>query len=93
MSFENPISFKTQEYKVWFGIPEGCCLSFRFLKGLSMDSESFGFPFEPYTIQKDFMKELYSVLSKGKVGIFESPTGTVGIRSLFSITLTLIVLT
>jgi chromosome transmission fidelity protein 1 len=43
-----------------------------------MEPESFGFPFEPYTIQKDFMKELYSALSNGKIGIFESPTGTVG---------------
>ncbi|KAI9478738.1 MAG: ATP-dependent RNA helicase-like protein chl1 [Benjaminiella poitrasii] len=41
-----------------------------------MDSESFGFPFEPYNIQRDFMKELYNVLSEGKLGIFESPTGT-----------------
>lgn len=42
-----------------------------------VDPESFGFPFEPYSIQKDFMKELYKVLSDGKIGIFESPTGTV----------------
>ncbi|KAI8641897.1 helicase C-terminal domain-containing protein [Parasitella parasitica] len=41
-----------------------------------MASESFGFPFEPYSIQKEFMKELYDVLSNGKIGIFESPTGT-----------------
>ncbi|KAL7334345.1 ATP-dependent DNA helicase chl1 [Mucor circinelloides] len=41
-----------------------------------MESESFGFPFEPYSIQKDFMTELYKVLSDGKIGIFESPTGT-----------------
>ncbi|KAG2204615.1 hypothetical protein INT46_009724 [Mucor plumbeus] len=41
-----------------------------------VDPESFGFPFEPYSIQKDFMKELYKVLSDGKIGIFESPTGT-----------------
>ncbi|CEP13877.1 hypothetical protein [Parasitella parasitica] len=41
-----------------------------------MASESFGFPFEPYSIQKEFMKELYNVLSEGKIGIFESPTGT-----------------
>ncbi|CAO3623809.1 unnamed protein product [Mucor fragilis] len=38
--------------------------------------ESFGFPFEPYSIQKEFMAELYQVLSDGKIGIFESPTGT-----------------
>jgi chromosome transmission fidelity protein 1 len=42
-------------------------------------TDTFGFPFEPYDIQKDFMKELYNVLSKGNVGIFESPTGTVSL--------------
>ncbi|KAI3854561.1 hypothetical protein MKW92_042093 [Papaver armeniacum] len=34
------------------------------------------FPFKPYSIQKDFMKSLYSFLNKGGVGMFESPTGT-----------------
>ena len=37
----------------------------------------FPFPFEPYNIQKGFMKEVYRCLELGKVGIFESPTGTV----------------
>uniref|UniRef100_A0A452UGB8 DEAD/H-box helicase 11 n=1 Tax=Ursus maritimus TaxID=29073 RepID=A0A452UGB8_URSMA len=37
----------------------------------------FPFPFTPYSIQKDFMAELYQVLEAGKIGIFESPTGTV----------------
>ncbi|XP_035222077.1 ATP-dependent DNA helicase DDX11-like isoform X2 [Stegodyphus dumicola] len=37
---------------------------------------SFPFPFPPYDVQKEFMKELYSVLQNKKVGIFESPTGT-----------------
>ncbi len=37
----------------------------------------FPFPFEPYDIQKSFMKELYRALEGGKIGIFESPTGTV----------------
>uniref|UniRef100_A0A7N5JD83 DEAD/H-box helicase 11 n=1 Tax=Ailuropoda melanoleuca TaxID=9646 RepID=A0A7N5JD83_AILME len=36
----------------------------------------FPFPFTPYSIQKDFMAELYQVLEAGKIGIFESPTGT-----------------
>ncbi|CEI91718.1 hypothetical protein RMCBS344292_06000 [Rhizopus microsporus] len=38
--------------------------------------DSFGFPFEPYSIQKDFMTSLYRTLSQDKIGIFESPTGT-----------------
>lgn len=44
---------------------------------MSSKTKPFGFPFEPYGIQKDFMKELYNVLDQGKIGIFESPTGTV----------------
>lgn len=38
---------------------------------------SFSFPFEPYSIQKKFMKELYFTIENKKLGIFESPTGTV----------------
>ncbi|XP_013417223.1 ATP-dependent DNA helicase DDX11-like [Lingula anatina] len=38
--------------------------------------DSFQFPFEPYAIQLAFMKELYTTLELGKIGIFESPTGT-----------------
>lgn len=33
-------------------------------------------PFRPYDIQLQFMKDLYKVIDDGKVGIFESPTGT-----------------
>ncbi|XP_035012244.1 ATP-dependent DNA helicase DDX11 isoform X1 [Hippoglossus stenolepis] len=36
----------------------------------------FPFPYQPYNIQEQFMQTLYSVLDQGKVGIFESPTGT-----------------
>ncbi|KAK7807926.1 hypothetical protein U0070_000889, partial [Myodes glareolus] len=41
-----------------------------------MGAIHFPFPFPPYPIQKDFMAELYKVLEAGKIGIFESPTGT-----------------
>ena len=34
------------------------------------------FPFSPYNIQKDLMKNMTQVLDRGGVGIFESPTGT-----------------
>lgn len=37
----------------------------------------FPFPFPPYDIQEEFMKNLYVVLERGGIGIFESPTGTV----------------
>ncbi|MEQ2217515.1 hypothetical protein XENOCAPTIV_013007 [Xenoophorus captivus] len=38
--------------------------------------DSFPFPYKPYGIQEQFMKALYGALDQGKVGIFESPTGT-----------------
>lgn len=44
---------------------------------------SFPFPFEPYDIQKSFMHELYKTLMEGKLGIFESPTGTVSVFSIY----------
>ncbi len=37
----------------------------------------FQFPFPPYDIQVEFMTQLYDVLQRRKVGVFESPTGTV----------------
>lgn len=40
------------------------------------DAVNFRFPFEPYDVQRAFMKALYTALSESKVGIFESPTGT-----------------
>jgi len=39
--------------------------------------DHFPFPFKPYAIQQDFMRELYTTLEDGKIGLFESPTGTV----------------
>ncbi|ORZ12843.1 helicase C-terminal domain-domain-containing protein [Absidia repens] len=41
-----------------------------------MSINKFGFPYEPYLIQNEFMEALYKVLTDGKIGIFESPTGT-----------------
>jgi ATP-dependent helicase YprA (DUF1998 family) len=35
-----------------------------------------GFPFEPYGIQVDFMQCLYNTLEQGQCAILESPTGT-----------------
>uniref|UniRef100_A0A665VJE8 ATP-dependent DNA helicase DDX11 n=1 Tax=Echeneis naucrates TaxID=173247 RepID=A0A665VJE8_ECHNA len=43
----------------------------------SQDGRSqFPFPYQPYSIQEQFMAALYKTLDQGKVGIFESPTGT-----------------
>ena len=39
----------------------------------------FPFPFTPYDIQVEFMKNVYRTLEQGKIGILESPTGTVSI--------------
>lgn len=38
---------------------------------------NFPFPYQPYGIQEQFMQTLYKAIDQGKVGIFESPTGTV----------------
>ena len=35
------------------------------------------FPYKPYAIQTQLMTQLYQCVDEGKVGIFESPTGTV----------------
>lgn len=40
-------------------------------------NDSFKFPFEPYSIQLEFAKNLHHSLSSKKFSIFESPTGTV----------------
>ncbi|EER42789.1 DEAD_2 protein [Histoplasma capsulatum H143] len=38
--------------------------------------KNFHHPFIPYDIQRQFMQALYDCIEGGKVGIFESPTGT-----------------
>jgi len=40
-------------------------------------AERFKFPFQPYKIQEEFMENLYKTIDEEKIGIFESPTGTV----------------
>ncbi|GAA5916746.1 DNA helicase [Sporobolomyces salmoneus] len=49
---------------------------------------TYGFPFEPYSIQLDLMNHLYEALSSGKCTVIESPTGTGKSLSLISSTLT-----
>ncbi|KAJ4383316.1 ATP-dependent DNA helicase chl1 [Didymella sp. IMI 355093] len=39
-------------------------------------ARDFHHPYKPYDIQKQFMHAVYACLEDGKVGIFESPTGT-----------------
>ncbi|KAL0080559.1 putative ATP-dependent RNA helicase DDX11-like protein 8-like protein [Phycomyces blakesleeanus] len=43
---------------------------------MSKAPTTFGFPYDAYPIQNDFMGMLYDVLTENKIGIFESPTGT-----------------
>ncbi|GCC16892.1 hypothetical protein chiPu_0017381 [Chiloscyllium punctatum] len=50
--------------------PGGIC------EDMAEEKPRFLFPFKPYSIQEDFMNALYHVLEAGKIGIFESPTGT-----------------
>lgn len=38
----------------------------------------YGFPFKPYQVQLDLMESIHKMLSSDlKLGLFESPTGTV----------------
>lgn len=43
---------------------------------MEQENRDFHHPFQPYSIQLDFMNALYDCLDQGQVGIFESPTGT-----------------
>jgi hypothetical protein len=45
--------------------------------------QPFGFPFTPYPIQVEFMRSLYDALQNKRIGIFESPTGTVRFRNIY----------
>jgi hypothetical protein len=40
----------------------------------------FPFPHAPYAIQRALMSNIYTAMKKKRVGIFESPTGTVSGR-------------
>ncbi|XP_034474127.1 ATP-dependent DNA helicase DDX11 [Drosophila innubila] len=40
------------------------------------ETNDFGFPYTPYAIQEQLMQELFQVLERKQIGIFESPTGT-----------------
>ena len=47
-----------------------------------MDSaRDFHHPFQPYDIQIQFMSAVYNCIEQRKVGILESPTGTVCVQS------------
>ncbi|KIW05553.1 uncharacterized protein PV09_03431 [Verruconis gallopava] len=41
-----------------------------------MAPRNFHHPYEPYPIQTQFMTAVYECIEQGKIGIFESPTGT-----------------
>nr|KMM64387.1 fanconi anemia group J protein [Coccidioides posadasii RMSCC 3488] len=46
---------------------------------MNPSSKTFYHPYSPYDIQVQFMRSLYTCIEECKVGIFESPTGTVSI--------------
>lgn len=54
----------------------GKCVSLSDSSTQSEVPSDFPFPFNPYDIQANFMKNLYHTLDNSKFGIFESPTGT-----------------
>ncbi|KAL1983100.1 hypothetical protein VTN96DRAFT_513 [Rasamsonia emersonii] len=44
---------------------------------MDQQRQKFYHPYSPYEIQLQFMRALYDCIESGKIGIFESPTGTV----------------
>ena len=51
---------------------------------LDLSQIEFPFPYSrPYDIQLKFMQSMYKTLELKKIGIFESPTGTVSLVSVF----------
>lgn len=55
---------------------------------MAVIARNFHHPYEPYEIQEQLMNAIYDCISAGKVGIFESPTGTGKSLSLICSTLT-----
>lgn len=55
---------------------------------MASTSRNFHHPYQPYGIQEQLMSAIYDCISAGKVGIFESPTGTGKSLSLICSTLT-----
>lgn len=45
--------------------------------GGSDGAQAFPFPFAPYPIQQQLMQAIFDAIEERKIGIFESPTGTV----------------
>lgn len=39
--------------------------------------KNYNHPYKPYDVQRQFMSTVYKCLEEGKVGVLESPTGTV----------------
>lgn len=54
----------------------------------SLLHEDFGFPFEPYPVQRSLMAALYATMDSRQLGLFESPTGTGKTLSIICATLT-----
>ena len=48
---------------------------------MDLEGKDFHHPYSPYDTQLQFMKALYECIEEGKVGIFESPTGTLPLTS------------
>lgn len=48
------------------------------------EADWFLFPYEAYPIQVDLMNSIYQAIEHRQIGLFESPTGTVRFKSVFS---------
>ena len=55
---------------------------------MKVPSRDFHHPFKPYDIQDDLMNAIYDCITEGKIGVFESPTGTGKSLSLICASLT-----
>jgi len=63
--------------KPFFGGTDGWFFQVYIIRIYETMAERFKFPFQPYKIQEEFMENLYKTIDEEKIGIFESPTGTV----------------
>ena len=43
---------------------------------MASKTKDFHHPYQPYDIQVEFMNAVYECIQHGRIGIFESPTGT-----------------
>uniref|UniRef100_M4BI72 Helicase ATP-binding domain-containing protein n=1 Tax=Hyaloperonospora arabidopsidis (strain Emoy2) TaxID=559515 RepID=M4BI72_HYAAE len=72
------ISFCTAPRKLHFRMAQdvAACDADTSTTSTDMDGSFFSFPYDPYSIQLDLMRQIWDTLEQRHCGIFESPTGT-----------------